>query len=563
MGCAGAGGRDCTQSGAFEFVHPTGSDSSVQDCITADVCLTRGYAGPLFNAVGVSPAEYPREFLLQWPGDTEEPVGTQWAPSDCASAQPSGFTTFVDALQDAVGDNLLRTPLCLSIPAANLFYDVDFSAWQSGGGGAFAYTRTAASPDECDHGDATCGTACGCPEGFLVDANSGDCRLPDPCNPNPCGSGATCRRIGLADHVCECDTVEFTNDLGSCDSITPSVCIARGSSMGLYNSADEPGYNEVAECGSPSPTLTEWANLPCAEAVNVDFGTWVSATFTDCFPPQMVGVAGCVRLTDGSSQEWDIRMTDWCIGPFRGGGCFSYIRSHNVADGQACEAPLCEGVVCEDDGKECTNDVCNAATGTCDYPPVRDGTECTDGICLNGVCEVLCAANVCQCSELGIRAAINAGGNDPYTFDCDGPRTVVVTNAEIEIDNDVILDGEGNLRVDGNATHRVFSVAIGIAAELRGVIITGGAPQDGVGGGVYNAGVLALTNSTVSGNDAGVAGGILNEGVLTLTNSTVSNNSAFEFGGGILNVGELALTNSTVSGNDAGVDGGGIETAAS
>jgi hypothetical protein len=330
--------HDCTQSGAFEFVHPTGSGSSVQDCITADVCLTRGYAGPLFNAVGVSPAEYPRDFFLQWPGDTEEPIGTQWAPSDCASAQHGDFTTFVAALQFEVGINVLDTALCLSIPAANLTYDVDFSAWEMGGGGAFAYTRTAASSDECDHGDATCGTACGCPEGFVVDASSGDCRLPDPCNPNPCGSGATCRRIGIADHVCECDTVEFSNDQGGCDSITPDVCIARDLSMGLYNSEDELGYNYVAECVSPSPTLTEWANLPCAEAVN--FGTWVSATFMGlpyCVPPQMVGVAGCVRLTDGSSQEWDIRMTDWCVGMFRGGGCFSYIRSHNVADGQACD----------------------------------------------------------------------------------------------------------------------------------------------------------------------------------------------------------------------------------
>jgi len=332
MGTGGTGGtisRDCTQSGAFEFVHPTDSGRSLQDCITADVCLTRGDARSLLNAA-VSPEEIAADPL-------EEPIGTRWAPSDCASAQPGDFTTFVAALQFDVGNNVLDGALCLSIPAANLFYDVDFSAWEMQGGGAFTYTRTAASSDECDHGDAICGTACGCPEGFVVAASSGDCRLPDPCNPNPCGSGATCRRIGVADHVCECDTVEFTNDQGSCDSITPGVCIARGLTEGLYNSAAEPGYNEVAECVSPSPTLTEWASLPCAQAVNADFGTWVSASFADCFPPPMVGVAGCMRLTDGSNQEWDVRMTDWCMGMGRGGGCFSYTRSHNVANGQACD----------------------------------------------------------------------------------------------------------------------------------------------------------------------------------------------------------------------------------
>ena len=332
-GSGGEGGTSCTQSGAFEFVHPTGSYASVQDCITPDVCITRAYGGPIFNAVGISPAQYPQEV-------DEEPTGTLWAPSDCASAQPGDYTSFVAALQFEVGNNILDTALCLSIPAANLFYDVDFSAWEMGGGGAFTYTRTAASPDECAHGDAICGATCGCPDGFVVDASSGNCGLPNPCDPSPCGSGASCRRIGIAGHVCECDTVEFSNDGGICDSITTSVCIARGLNKGLFNSQSEPRYDDVAECESPSPTLTEWADLPCAQATDADFGTWVSSTFLDlasCAPPQMVGVPACVRLSDGSNEEWDILMTDWCIGQLRGGGCFSYIRSHNVEDGQNCE----------------------------------------------------------------------------------------------------------------------------------------------------------------------------------------------------------------------------------
>ena len=195
-------------------------------------------------------------------------------------------------------------------------------------------TNDACNPDTgtCDYPPVQDGTPC--TDGFCLD---GVCE--DPCDPNPCGLGATCRVIGIEEHVCECDAVEFSNEGGSCDSISPSVCIARDFIMGLYNSADEPGYNRVGYCVSPSPTLTEWASLPCAQATDVDFGTWVSSTFLElpfCTPPEMVGVPACVRLTDGSNQEWDIRMTDWCVG---GGGCFSYIRSHNVDDGQACEAP--------------------------------------------------------------------------------------------------------------------------------------------------------------------------------------------------------------------------------
>jgi hypothetical protein len=199
------------------------------------------------------------------------------------------------------------------------------------------------------------------------------------------------------------------------------------------------------------------------------------------------------------------------------------------------------------------------------------------------------------CSEQGIRNAIAAGGG-PYTFDCDGP-TSVLTEAEIVIDNDVILDGEGNLTVDGDEDHRVFSVSVNFTAELRGFTVTRGSGE--AGGGILNSGTLTLTNSTVSGNtssgivnwgtltltdstvsgnfhsgitnigtlrltdstvsgNSGVYGGIYNDGTLTLTHSSVSGNTASVGGGGILNFGTLTLTDSTVSGNSSYFGGGGI-----
>jgi len=137
-----------------------------------------------------------------------------------------------------------------------------------------------------------------------------------------------------------------------------------------------------------------------------------------------------------------------------------------------------------------------------------------------------------------------------------------VTQAEIFIGNDVILDGGGNLTVDANQTHhRVFSVGSGVTAELREMTVTGGLTYDG-GGGIYNAGKLTLTNSTVSGNSAEwwpftrYGGGVYNDGVLTLMTSTVSNNTTHGSGGGIDNWGVVTLTNSTVSGNTAGYGGG-------
>jgi hypothetical protein len=151
-------------------------------------------------------------------------------------------------------------------------------------------------------------------------------------------------------------------------------------------------------------------------------------------------------------------------------------------------------------------------------------------------------------------------GGGPHTFDCDGPE-IVLTNAEILIDNDVILDGGRNLTIDANATHRVLYVSNGITAELQGVTVTGG-DTSGCAGGISNKGVLTLTNSVVSGNAARCGGGIDNTGVLTLINSTVSGNTArTRSGGGIFNIfGVLTLINSTVSGNTADSFGGGISS---
>jgi len=209
---------------------------------------------------------------------------------------------------------------------------------------------------------------------------------------------------------------------------------------------------------------------------------------------------------------------------------------------------------------------------------------------------------VCPCTEEGVRGAIAAGGG-PYAFDCDAPTTVVTT-AEIVIDRDVTLDGEGLLAVDADYKHRVFSVGEGVTAELQRIYVKRGVSQHGggianagsltirggavddcitdlfwgnpsghgpVGGsGIHNAGEMLIFDSRVSGN-AGVhtsGGGIKNasSATLTLMNSTVSGNFISQdgdaSGGGIVNGGEMTIVNSTISENDAaglfGSSGGGI-----
>jgi hypothetical protein len=201
-----------------------------------------------------------------------------------------------------------------------------------------------------------------------------------------------------------------------------------------------------------------------------------------------------------------------------------------------------------------------------------------------------CVDNVCSCTAEGIRAAIIRGGG-LYTFDCDGPTTVI-TQAEIVIDNDVILDGEGNLTIDGNDDHRVLSVLPGFTAELVGMTISGGylaeidpqgagilnegtltitdtvvqqnmlfrdeGPGTPLGSGIYSAGTLTVVNSGIRENGiqpAGAGAGIYNDGTLTLIGSVVSGNwidTDAEFGCGIESIGDLTLIDSQVSDNDSG-----------
>ncbi|HKF35341.1 MAG TPA: choice-of-anchor Q domain-containing protein, partial [Ktedonobacteraceae bacterium] len=79
------------------------------------------------------------------------------------------------------------------------------------------------------------------------------------------------------------------------------------------------------------------------------------------------------------------------------------------------------------------------------------------------------------------------------------------------------------------------------------------------GGGIYNAGTLSLSDTTVSGNTArdGGGGGIYSLGMLRLTNTTVANNTAQSSGGGIYKAGNQSeLTFCTIYGNRATWGGG-------
>ena len=85
------------------------------------------------------------------------------------------------------------------------------------------------------------------------------------------------------------------------------------------------------------------------------------------------------------------------------------------------------------------------------------------------------------------------------------------------------------------------------------------------GGGIFNSGgsggSVALSNSTITANNANLSGGAVDsESTFTVTASTIDSNISGGGGGGISNSNALTLTNSTVSGNTARTNGGGIDT---
>lgn len=85
-----------------------------------------------------------------------------------------------------------------------------------------------------------------------------------------------------------------------------------------------------------------------------------------------------------------------------------------------------------------------------------------------------------------------------------------------------------------------------------------------IGGGIDNetGGTLTVTNSTICNNQTtenGAGGGLANltGASAALFNSTLAGNVAFGFGGGIFDTGVLSMTNGTIAGNQSG-EGGGI-----
>lgn len=174
----------------------------------------------------------------------------------------------------------------------------------------------------------------------------------------------------------------------------------------------------------------------------------------------------------------------------------------------------------------------------------------------------LCRAEYCT-----LRQAIEiASPGDRIVFKTNLTGRIVLTAGQLEIDEDVTIEGGGRITVDANSASRVIEITDDRTVTLEGLSITGGqvgspiSPVNGGGIRTQSNVTLTLRNTTIAGNSANFGGGIVfSDGELTIINSTIRENRASHQGGGIYNaVGLVSLVGSTVSENESGGQGGGL-----
>jgi len=172
-----------------------------------------------------------------------------------------------------------------------------------------------------------------------------------------------------------------------------------------------------------------------------------------------------------------------------------------------------------------------------------------------------------------LRAAIlAAAAGDTIQFASSlAGKTITLASTLPSITKPLTIVGLGASQLtidDENRNSTVFTITANGTATISGLTITSsGLTLDG--GGIYNAGSLAVRDCVLSANDAVAGGGIYFDGeyggTMTVTSSVFSGNSA-SFGGGIYYSGtsggtdSLTVTDCVFSGNSSGIYTAGTAT---
>ena len=149
VGWTSAGAMTVGTGPSIDFVRLPNADPTLaenQDRITDTVWITRGAIQGLFN------------FAREDGYSDSSPAGTQWAfqglngnPTEGFSAAEFAslnFSTWTQALEEKVGDNILFRSGVVHLVDEDVYLDIVFTGWgvATTGGGSFAYTRSSIIP---------------------------------------------------------------------------------------------------------------------------------------------------------------------------------------------------------------------------------------------------------------------------------------------------------------------------------------------------------------------------------------------------------------------------------
>lgn len=189
------------------------------------------------------------------------------------------------------------------------------------------------------------------------------------------------------------------------------------------------------------------------------------------------------------------------------------------------------------------------------------------------------AADILVDEGCSLPDAIRAANTDEEVGGCSAGGGVDVINlgedvllgAELpQIASTIVIKGN-NYSVNGQGEHRIFYVLESGMLRLENVTISHGNATEFTltdgdtvqhGGGIYNEGIVIVTNSEFQGNSTGQHGGAIynNSGDLAVSHSTFSDNSSAADGAAIYTDGSLAVADCVFVRNSAAEDGGAIKS---
>lgn len=140
-----------------------------------------------------------------------------------------------------------------------------------------------------------------------------------------------------------------------------------------------------------------------------------------------------------------------------------------------------------------------------------------------------------------------------------GLAGTISLNSTLTIGRDLIIEGNGNIALDGKDTSRVITITGG-RVDLRRLLVRNGFAADG--GGIASAGTLRMSNCEVRNNHASARGGglFISAGSYSLFDTTIADNFATNEGGGIVDLGAApsTITRSRIVNNISSGAGAGI-----